>query len=103
MSNIIIRPQGVANFYALLQGDQFLGEVQGNGEFTESDHLNMAAFAVNLLNGQFPIAPQGAKWEPTDCPNCLLLVQYSNNKPNWLVVLSTDEVVAIPQGDSHAN
>lgn len=98
MSTIKIHSQGEANQYALLKGSNTLGEVLGNGELLEEQHLQLAVFAVNLLEGRFPIAPSNARWEALslDEPNRLTLVSFSNNRPTWLVVLITPEALPVP-------
>lgn len=96
--SIEIRPQGDADFFALLQGENMPGEVQANGSFSEQQQLQLAVYAANLVQGKFPIAPHGAKWEALtmDEPNRLTLVSYTENQPRWLLVLTTTQPVAIP-------
>lgn len=106
MKAIKIQSQGSANQYALLKGSNTLGEVLGNGELLEEQHLQLAVFAVNLLEGRFPIAPSNARWEALslDEPNRLTLVSYTNNQPNWLLVLTAHRPIAIPgPGVCHAS
>lgn len=85
---VTIKPQGEANFYALLQGDKMLGEVQVNGQYWPEQQLELVQYAANFLLARFPIAPSNGVWDVSDEPNRLTLVQQSNNKPEWLLVLT---------------
>lgn len=95
MSEIKIHCQGSANQYAILLGSDLLGEVLGNGDFLEEQHLQFANFAVNLLSGCFPIAPANAQWKTlsADEPNRLTLISSTNNQPTWLIILITPEAL----------
>lgn len=97
MSTIEIHSQGEANQYALLMGSNMVGEVLGNGELLEEQHLQLAVFAANLLSGCFPVAPANAEWKALslDEPNRLTLVSSSNSQPAWLIVLITTKALPV--------
>lgn len=91
MSEITAHAQGQANQYALLKGAVMIGELLGNGELLEDQHLQLAIYAINLLSGRLPIAPKNAKWKALtlDDPKRLTLV----GDTSWLLVLTTYEVI----------
>lgn len=87
MNTVVIRPQGDANHYALLHGGKMLGEVKVNGKYLPEKQVELARYAANFLQARFPITPHNAVWEVADEPNRLTLVEQSNNKQYWLLVL----------------
>lgn len=91
MSAITVQAQGHSNFYALLNGNRLLGEVQINGEFFEDCHTELVQFAVNLIQQRYPNAPANAVWQQSTEENRITLVEESNNLRQWLLVLTQTE------------
>lgn len=88
-THIEIQPRNQANLYALLQGEKTLGEVRVNDKFDEAKQIELVTFAANFLSARFPISPHNAVWEVADEINRLTLVEQSNNKREWLLVLES--------------
>lgn len=86
--SVEIRPQGESNFFALLQGEKMLGEVQVNGEFSEDFQIGLIEFALGFIKGVLPATPYNAVWEGSVEENRFTLVSESNNQRRWLLVLT---------------
>jgi hypothetical protein len=89
MNTVTIQRQAdEPNLFALLQGERKLGEVKVNEKYGDQKQVELTKFAANFLQARFPITPHNAVWEVGDEPNRLTLVEQSNNKQDWLLVLT---------------